>query len=108
MQETEINANLDHNLLSFPGYNIETENNSINSRTAIYISSKIYYQRRKELEGEDSNLVIIDILGDVNRRLINLYRSFSPQNNVSQRAKFGYQLDLIKIAKTPNTIIFTL
>ena len=26
MQETEINKNLDHSLLSFPGYNIETKN----------------------------------------------------------------------------------
>ena len=28
MQETEINKNLDHNLLSFPGFTIETENNT--------------------------------------------------------------------------------
>ena len=37
MQEAEINKNLDHNLLSFPGYSIETENNSSCSRVAIYI-----------------------------------------------------------------------
>ena len=28
MQETEINKKLDHNLLSFPGFAIETENSS--------------------------------------------------------------------------------
>ena len=36
MQETQINYNIDHNLLSFPGYTIETETNTSTSRTAIY------------------------------------------------------------------------
>ena len=36
MQESEINFNLDHNLLSFPGYLIETESNSQSSRVSFY------------------------------------------------------------------------
>ena len=38
-------------------------------------------------------------------RVINLYRSFTPQYDVSQRDKFIYQLDLIKNAITANTIL---
>ena len=55
MQETEIKFNLNHELLSFPGYTIETEKNSMNSRVAVYIKNNIKYLRRKELEGNDCN-----------------------------------------------------
>ena len=73
MQETELNKKLDHNLLSFPGFSIETENNSIISRVAIYIENKVDYIRRRDLEGFDSNIIILDL--------------------VSQRAKFNCQLN---------------
>ena len=52
MQETEINKNLDSNLLSFPGYYIETENNSTLARVAYYIGSRVDYVRRRDLEAE--------------------------------------------------------
>ena len=111
MQETQIHYNIDHNLLSFPGYTIEKENNSSTARTAIYISNKITYIRRGELEGQDSHLVIIDVLGakdardSYDVRIINLYRSFAPQNGVGQREKFGYQLDLLNNAINSKTIL---
>ena len=54
--------------------------------------------RRSDLEGTDSNLIIIDIEGSLNTRLINVYRAFAPQNGVSQRDKFKYQLSLINTA----------
>ena len=73
MQETEINKNLDYNLLSFPGFTIETENNTSVSRVAFYISKVVEYIRRTDLEGDDSNLIIIDIMGSVRRRIINVY-----------------------------------
>ena len=92
MQETEINTNLDHNLLSFPGYSIEVEQNTQNARVAFYISNSITYIRRRDLEGQDSNIIIIDLMGVTKWRLINIYRSFSPQHNLSQRDKFLYQL----------------
>ena len=87
MQETESNKNLDHNLLSFPGFTIETEKNTMNSKVGIFISSKINSVRKLELEGEDSNLVIINLMGKSKCRIINVYRSFAPQHGVSQRAK---------------------
>ena len=61
MQETEINPNVDHNLLSFLGFSIEVETSSENSRAAIYVSSKVDYIRRGDLEGTDSNLIIINL-----------------------------------------------
>ena len=51
-------------------------------------------------------MVIIDLKGcrSVNR-LINIYRSFNPQDNVNARAKFKYQLELIKNAMTSKCVI---
>ena len=86
MQEAEINKNLDHSLLSFPGFNIETENNTSLSRV-------------------DSNLIVLDLMGSSQVRIINFYRSFSPQHYTSQRDKFTYQLQLIKAALTASTIV---
>ena len=83
MQETEINKNLDHNLLSFPGYSRETENSSSTSRVAIYVNKRIYYVRRRDLEEIDSHIVVLDLVGTNNFRIINVYRSFSPQHNVT-------------------------
>ena len=70
MEETELNKNLDHNLLSFPGYAIETEVDKENSRAAFYISNIINYVRRIELKGQDSNLLIIDLESSSKCRII--------------------------------------
>ena len=105
MQETEIKVNLDHNLLSFPGYNIETERNSISSRVAMFISTEVKYIRRVDLEGDDSNLMVIDLVGDNKFKIINVYISFSPQNNIPKRTKFLYQLELISKAMSNGTIL---
>ena len=40
----------------------------------FYISNKIDYRRCDNLEGIDSNLIIIDILGNSTTRIINVYR----------------------------------
>ena len=71
MQETQINKNLDHNLLSFPNYCIETESNSSCSRVAIYVNVKINYIRRRDLEGRDSHIIILELVGELNHRIIN-------------------------------------
>ena len=73
MQETQINYNIDHSLLSFPGYIIETEKNSLTSRSGMYINNRVMYTRRQDLEGQDSHLVIIDLVGIHACRVINLY-----------------------------------
>ena len=70
MQESEINKNLDHSLLSFPGFNIETENNTSVSRVAVYVDTRINYVRRGDLEGFDSNLMVMDLMGPNQVRII--------------------------------------
>jgi hypothetical protein len=63
------------------------------------------YDRRTELEGTDSHIVITDIKGTRNLRVRNIYRCFNPSNNLSQREFFIYQLGLISNAYSNNTIL---
>ena len=98
MQETEIGNDLNHNELNVSDYSIELEKNSSKSRVGFYVSKSVSYVRRCDLEGSDSKLIVIDLEGTLNTRLINVYRSFAPQNGISQRDKFKYQLTLIKNA----------
>ena len=105
VQEAEIEKSFNKNLIRIPGFNLELECNSRMSLVGFYISNKIDYRRCDNLEGIDSNLIIIDILGSSTTRIINVYRSFNPQNGISQREKFKYQLSIIKEAFTKGTII---
>ena len=64
------------------------------------------YERKRNLEGKDSQLVIIDF--EENReikRIINIYRCFNPNGNVNPREKFKYQLNSIKNAMIPKTVL---
>ena len=82
------------------------EENSVKSRTGIYISKDLFYRRKKSLEGVDSHLVVIDIeVRSDFRRIINIYRCFNPQEGITPREKFKTQLKLIKNAMIPNTIV---
>jgi endonuclease/exonuclease/phosphatase family metal-dependent hydrolase len=105
LQETEIEINVDHTLLSFPQFNYESEINSRRSRVGCYINSNISYVRRYELEGIDSHIVILDIKGNSSLRLINLYRCFNPQGEMSALDFFKYQLDIVHQSYTSNTIL---
>ena len=58
------------------------------------------------LEEVDSNIMVLSVsncLEDV--RIINIRRSFNPQNNVTPRDKFKYQIQVMKEAMTSNVII---
>ena len=77
MQETEILKDIDHNELKISDYNLELENNSIKSRVGFFVSKTIDYVRRLDLEGCDSNLIIIDLEGELNIRLINVYNQIT-------------------------------
>ena len=72
---------------------------------AVYIKSGIKYKRRSDLEGVNNNLIIIDILQDKPVRLMNIYRSHNPQENVNQRTKFQAQLNVLTNSIIQNTII---
>ena len=105
MQEIDIEKDYNTNLLTIPGFCLEVEKNYLKARTGIYTSNNIIYTRRSELEGTNSHLIIIDIEGTKNFRLINIYRCFNPQEGISSREKFNIQLELINHAITKNTIL---
>ena len=72
MQETEIMNDINHNELNISGYRLEIEQNYNKSRVGFYVSKTLSYVRRTDLEGVDSNLIIIDLEGISNTRLINV------------------------------------
>ena len=105
LQETELNINLNQNLLSFPGYCYESENNPVLSRVGVYIKSEINYIRRSELEGKNHHLMVLDVVGTRKFRIINVYRCFNPINDINARDFFKQQLNLIRAAYSENTIV---
>ncbi len=105
LQETELEINFDHNLMSFSGYFYESETNDFRSRVGCYVKSDISYIRRQDLEGLNSHLIILDIMGPASIRIINIYRCFKPQNNISAMDLFKYQMDLIHSAYNENTVV---
>ena len=58
------------------------EKNKIKARVAILIKDNIKYEKRRDLEGEDLGIVIINLTGANKFRIINIYRSFNPNNNM--------------------------
>ena len=105
VQETEVENSYEKTLLRIPGFNLELENNSYISRVGFYVSNEVNSKRQSQLEGVDSKLIIIDIQDNNPTRIINVCRSFNPQNGQSQREKFKYQLSLIKNAYCKGAII---
>ena len=79
--ECEIRKDYNKDILSFRNYNIEVENNSLKSRCCTYIKDNIQYKRREDLEGLDNNIVILELNNII---VINIYRSFATQNNITK------------------------
>ena len=106
MQETEVDISLDPDLLSFPGYNYESECvKNVKARVGCYVKSNLNYIRRTDLEGTNLHLLVIDIKSEHDLRIINIYRSFNPLVMTNARELFKTQLSLIKQAMTSNTIL---
>ena len=104
LQETEIKADLNEKTLLIPGYSLETEKNQHTKRVASYISNSIKYRRRKDLEQDNSHMIILDIGENNQLRIINLYRPFNPRT-YTEREFFNNQLATIDRIITNNTII---
>jgi hypothetical protein len=49
--------------------------------------------------------MIIDVLSTPNLRIINLYRSFNPPDNINAGEFFNNQLQLVRGVMTSNTIL---
>ena len=95
LQEVEISKNFSPDLLTNRNYKIEIEKNTNKARCAIAIKDNIKYTRRSDLEEDDLGIVIIDINDSKSVRLINLYRQFTPPNNLTQIEHFTLQLQCI-------------
>ena len=67
------------------------------ARVGIYITKRLNYIRRTDLEGSNSHIVIIDLV-ESKLRVINIYRSFSPQGGESQQTKFKDQITTVRNA----------
>ena len=104
VQECEVDPILDENILTIRNYKIELENNIYKKRTAIYIHNRVNYERKRNLEEQDSHVVIIDIKCIKEYRLINIYRSFSSPDTITPTERFRKQLQIIKrsMESTPN------
>ena len=61
--------------------------------------------RRADLEKKNCHIVIIDVLGIVNCRILNVYRSFRPPGLLSPNTFFDKQLEVISGALTSNSIV---
>ena len=105
LQETEIISNYPVQLLSFGGFNYESESNNVKSRCGIYISNEINYVRRSDIEIANMHIIVIDLKDSTKTRIINVYRTFSPQPPQTQREFFVGQVALLSSLITANTIL---
>ena len=96
LQECEVSPLLDEKHLSLRDYKIELETNNNKKRTGIYIHNRLSYLRRKDLEDENLHLVIIDVDGINNLRIISIYRSFTAPSNLTPTDQFKLQIETIK------------
>ena len=100
LQECEVPPNLDEKTLTLNNYKIELELNQRKKRTGILIHNSINYERKTNLEELNTNMVIIDVNGDVEYRIITIYRSFAPERDTTPTENFLNQLRIIKKAIT--------
>jgi hypothetical protein len=79
LQEVILETDYPSEILSFKNYSIEVETNDYKAREAVCIKNGI---SRHELEGTNSNVIVIDL--DLNKkyRLINLYKSPKIRNEI--------------------------
>ena len=105
LQETEIPNGFPENILSCGGYKLELEINSSKKSAGIYIKSEMSYTRRHDLEIDDMHIVILDVLSDIQFRIINIYRSFRPPGGLTVDKFFEKQLDLVKKALCKNCYV---
>ena len=106
IQELEVEADFDCNLLNIPGYFFEYEMNDYKRRVGCYIKNNLRYKRKFDLEKENDHLIILDLESGIRRtrRIINIYRSFNPRNLTAVEL-FETQLNIIKNAFTTETVL---
>ena len=73
LQETEIPMNYPEEILNCDDYLLELEQNDDKKRVGIYISKNLKYERRYDLEKLNCHIIIIDVMGTANCRIIMRY-----------------------------------
>ena len=85
LQEVEFDSRLDPDLFGIKHFCFKLESNSLKARTGIYINERVEYKRKRLIEGDDSHIIIIDLVKPCAiKRIINIYRSFNPQNDMHE------------------------
>ena len=105
LQETEISKDTDLENLKIRGYTLEVEENDEKMRIASYIKNGLHYRRRHDLEEKNRHLMIIDIETNPQTRIITIYRTFKPQQQITSRDHFKLQLQIINRVTTDNTLL---
>ena len=104
MQETDIEVDFPSELLAFKGFAYENEQNDVKSRCGIYVSNKISYVRRCDIEIVNKHIIVIDLNDSNETRIIALYRPFNPLG-LTQRQFFESQVILLNNIINQNTIL---
>ena len=60
MQEIELEPGVYPGMLSIKNYRLEVETNSVKKRVGVYVMNGVEAIRRNDLEGIDSNIIILD------------------------------------------------
>ena len=105
MQETEIPNNYPELTLNCNGYDLELELSTNKKRSGIYLKNGLNYLRRNNLERKDFHIVVVDINLAVQIRIICIYRSFRPPNQMTPDNFFLEQLKIIRNALCKNCYI---
>ena len=84
---------------------MELELNLDKKRAGIYLKNDLKYVRRSDLEKEDFHTVIVDVFVNVKIRIINVYRSFRPPNNMTPLAFFAEQIKILNKAVCNNCFV---
>ena len=105
LKEKKIPNNFPVNKLTFSGYNYECECNDVKLRCGIYIANNISYVRRNDIEINNIHVMVIDLNDPPKTILINVYRSFNPNSNITQKELFDAQILAISNLLPPNAII---
>ena len=65
MQETEVPSDFPETLLNCDGYHLELELSTSKRRTGIYVADGINYKRRRDLEKNNTHVMIIDVMAEI-------------------------------------------
>ena len=104
MQETEIQTNYPESTLNGNSYELELELSTTKKWSGIYLKSELNYFRRADLE-KKTFTSIVDIKLAVQIRIICIYRSFRPPNQMTPDNFFLEQLRIIQNALCSNCYV---